>query len=397
MESNPANPRTLLSTSSTFPLSFCLASLNQRERVLTAAITHLGHVKVNELSVCFLGRAYAVGSRAFFCSSIFNTAESTRYFTVVPHEGQSASCTCVPVALSSTGNERRHSVQTATMYPVSRRGIHSGALSHFPGCGRIGDSSISRRIVANSSAGVCGEVVEFECIATAPNWEPGPTRTIILYELPELPPDESSLAQFGYNRLMSFSASKSSDDADFLLAGMGFVANSTDPKVAIAKLVEAAAAALGSDMGSFYLLDRDREVLEPYVTFNFPSEYLAACSSVPLGEQCCGRAAKYKHPWVVEDMWTDPLFAAAREGAKKAGIRAGFSVPVLDFNGDCLGTLAAHFRKPFAPNIYQLERQSAFAKLIGLALVKHGVVQPTKITSQSHRANTSFEPESATG
>ena len=36
----------------------------------------------------------------------------------------------------------------------------------------------------------CGEVVEFECIATAPNWEPGPTHTIILYELPEFPPEK---------------------------------------------------------------------------------------------------------------------------------------------------------------------------------------------------------------
>jgi GAF domain-containing protein len=177
---------------------------------------------------------------------------------------------------------------------------------------------------------------------------------------------------------MPSSVAKSSDDFDFLLAGMGFVENSRDAKLAISKLVEAAAATLGSDMGSFYLLDKKGDTLEPYVTFNFPKEYLDACSSVRLGEQCCGRAAKYKLPWVVEDMWTDPLFEAAREGAKRAGIRAGFSVPVLDFNGDCLGSLASHFREPFTPTIYQLERQSAFAKLIGFALVKHGVVKPTR-------------------
>jgi hypothetical protein len=197
--------------------------------------------------------------------------------------------------------------------------------------------------------------------------------------------------------VMPFSPIKPSDDADFLLAGMGFIANSTDPKVAIAKLVEAAASALGSDMGSFYVLHADENVLKPYVTFNFPEAYLAGCSAVRVGQQCCGRAAKYKLPWIVEDMWTDPLFEEARDAAKKAGIRAGFSVPVLDVNGNCFGSLASHFRKTFKPSIYELERQSIFAKLIGFALVKHGVVQPTKITSQSHRANTSFEAETATG
>lgn len=37
----------------------------------------------------------------------------------------------------------------------------------------------------------CGEAVE-ECIASAPLWQPGPTRTIIPYELPEVPGEQTS-------------------------------------------------------------------------------------------------------------------------------------------------------------------------------------------------------------
>ncbi len=165
------------------------------------------------------------------------------------------------------------------------------------------------------------------------------------------------------------------DDSKFLLAGMDYVAGSTDPKSTVQKLVEAAAACLGSDMGSFYLLNHARGVLQPYVTFNFPKAYSQACSAVPLGEQCCGRAAQHGVPWIVEDMWTDPLFVAAGDGAKEAGIRAGFSVPVLDVNGRCLGTLASHFRHPFKPSWYQLERQLVFARLIGFVLAKHRVIE----------------------
>ena len=38
----------------------------------------------------------------------------------------------------------------------------------------------------------CDDAVTFECVATAPLWKPGPTRTIILHQLPELPAKEPS-------------------------------------------------------------------------------------------------------------------------------------------------------------------------------------------------------------
>jgi hypothetical protein len=53
-----------------------------------------------------------------------------------------------------------------------------------------------------------------------------------------------------------------------------------------------------------------------------------------------------------------------------SGMRSGFSVPVLDANGECKGTLASHFREAFTPSPYALERQSLFAKLIAFALAR---------------------------
>jgi len=159
-------------------------------------------------------------------------------------------------------------------------------------------------------------------------------------------------------------------DAKFLLAGMQYVATTADPTKAIRGLVEAASASVGSDAGSLYLLDATRGVLEPFVLHNLPDSYIAGCSEVPLGTQCCGRAALHKVPWIVEDMWTDPLFVDCREAAKISGVRAAFSVPVLDAKGRCLGSLASHFYKPYTPSQYDLERQSVFAKLIAFALIK---------------------------
>ena len=159
-------------------------------------------------------------------------------------------------------------------------------------------------------------------------------------------------------------------DTQFLLAGMQYVASTADPTIALRGLVRAASASVGSDMGSLYLLNEARGVLQPFILHNLPGSYVAGCEEVPLGTQCCGRAALHKTPWIVQDMWTDPLFVDCREAAKLSGVRSAFSVPVLDVNGRCHGSLASHFLTQYSPSPYVLERQSVFAKLIAFALLR---------------------------
>lgn len=164
------------------------------------------------------------------------------------------------------------------------------------------------------------------------------------------------------------------------MAGMRHVASSNDLPSVVRGLVEAASACVGSNMGSLYLLDEKRGVLVPFVIHNLPESYIAGCAEVPLGTQCCGRAALHKTPWIVSDMWTDPLFVDCREAAVTAGMRSAFSVPVLDANGVVKGALASHFREPYLPSPYDLERQSLFAKLIAFALAKNEPA-PTGVAS----------------
>lgn len=164
---------------------------------------------------------------------------------------------------------------------------------------------------------------------------------------------------------------------------MQHVSNSADLDSVIRGLVEAASASVGTNMGSLYLLDEKRGVLTPYVLHNLPDAYLAGCAEVPLGTQCCGRAALHKIPWTVSDMFTDPLFVDCREAAGAAGMRAAFSVPVLDANGRCLGSLASHFQSPYAPTPYDLERQSVFAKLIAFALARKQHMASVAVTATS--------------
>jgi GAF domain-containing protein len=171
-------------------------------------------------------------------------------------------------------------------------------------------------------------------------------------------------------------------DMAFLTAGMEFLAKSKDLKQTISQLVRLAANACGTDMGSLYLLDPKDRYLRPFVLVNLPAEYTDACAQIGLGEQCCGRAALHKMPWCVEDMLTDPLFSACRDAAEAAGIRAGFSLPVLDAHGEVLGTLASHFREPYRPDDYVIERARLFAQLIAFALARYNKVSQVPVTDR---------------
>lgn len=150
----------------------------------------------------------------------------------------------------------------------------------------------------------------------------------------------------------------------------------------LTELVQLAVNAARSQAGCLSLLDKDSQKLKITITVGLPDDYVAGCGDIPLGEQCCGRAALHKKPWIVTDMLSDPLFAAGREAAFKTGIRAAFSVPVIDAQGEVLGSLACHYRQPYSPTAYEIERNHLFATLIAFALVRDRLPEYTATSAR---------------
>ena len=73
----------------------------------------------------------------------------------------------------------------------------------------------------------------------------------------------------------------------------------------------------------------------------------------------CGRAMRSRAPVLIEDVTTDPLFAAHRDIAAAAGFRAVQSTPLISRWGTVLGVLSTHFRTPrrFSPREFELTVQ----------------------------------------
>src|SRR5215469_4231157 len=149
-----------------------------------------------------------------------------------------------------------------------------------------------------------------------------------------------------------------------LQEGVSSISTSSDLHTALTSLVRLAAEGAKSTAASFYRLDESGTTLKPFIVYGLPEAFVRGCGDVLVGTQCCGRAVEHRRPWVVSDMLTDPLFAAGRKGAEDSGIRAGFSVPVIDAADRCLGALGCHFAHAHTPSSYDIERNRVFATLI---------------------------------
>lgn len=138
--------------------------------------------------------------------------------------------------------------------------------------------------------------------------------------------------------------------------------------LAIATYVDLAVESSGAIGGSFYVRNVIQEVLVPYATIEIPPAFTRLCGHVRVGDQCCGRAVLHKKPWVVANMLTDPLFASAGDAVANSPIRAGFSVPVLEAGGECIGALGCVFREPHAPTTEQISQNEIWADFIARAI-----------------------------
>lgn len=138
----------------------------------------------------------------------------------------------------------------------------------------------------------------------------------------------------------------------------------------VERLVRLAGEGAHSAACSLYLLDTSKQFLHPSVVIGLPDAYVKGCGPVAVGTQCCGRAVAHKKPWLVVDMLKDPLFADARKAAEDSPIRAAFSVPVITADGEVLGSLACHYKRPYTASENDIERNEIFAQLIAYTLTQ---------------------------
>jgi len=103
---------------------------------------------------------------------------------------------------------------------------------------------------------------------------------------------------------------------------------------------------------------------------NLPDEFNKAVQGLEIGPMVgsCGSAAFLRERIIVKDIATDPRWTSFRDLALSFDLYACWSEPILNAEGDVLGTFAMYYNQPCAPGKDELNDISIAAKLAGIAI-----------------------------
>jgi PAS domain S-box-containing protein len=105
------------------------------------------------------------------------------------------------------------------------------------------------------------------------------------------------------------------------------------------------------------LVDPSGRLLLPGAAPSLPAAYSEAIGPVPIGDGrgSCGTAAARREMVVVEDVEQSELWAGYAPIALSHGLRACWSMPIVDDAGALLGTLALYYRERRAPSAHEID------------------------------------------
>lgn len=105
---------------------------------------------------------------------------------------------------------------------------------------------------------------------------------------------------------------------------------------------------------------------------SLPQHYNEHVDGLPIGPAVgsCGTAAYHRRPVIVSDIATDPKWELPREFVLSVGLRACWSMPILDERRGVLGTVAMYYREKREPTGRDWGLLEPAARLIRLALAQ---------------------------
>jgi PAS domain S-box-containing protein len=128
------------------------------------------------------------------------------------------------------------------------------------------------------------------------------------------------------------------------------------------EILDATMALLNADFGTLQFYDAGTGGLRIVAQRGFHRDFLEYFDSVHESTSCCGAALERRERVIIEDVLAEPFFAPHVKIATSAGYRAVQSTPLSGRNGEPLGMISTHFRRPHRPSQRELEFLDLYAR-----------------------------------
>ena len=158
----------------------------------------------------------------------------------------------------------------------------------------------------------------------------------------------------------------------------------------LAELIEELEAQRTDMLGSVLLYDSAENTIQHGAAPSLPEEYNQAIDGVEVGPRTgsCGSAMHSDSPVIAEDIETDPRWRDYRNVALDHDLRACWSVPIRDSQGQVLGSFAMYYREPKAPSDADWAAIEEARSLARIAIVRHRDSQQLRLLTKAVEQST---------
>jgi len=117
-----------------------------------------------------------------------------------------------------------------------------------------------------------------------------------------------------------------------------------------------------------------------------PTIYAHAIDGLPIGPEAgsCGTAMYRKERVIVSDISTDPLWAHAKELALKFGLRACWSLPILNAKDEVLAAFAVYYTTAKSPSEVELDIIGRAANLVTIIIESKRAEEELNISNERY-------------
>jgi signal transduction histidine kinase/FixJ family two-component response regulator len=136
-----------------------------------------------------------------------------------------------------------------------------------------------------------------------------------------------------------------------------------DVESVLREVLRAAMAVPPTGLGMLSLADPEQPGLRLGVHAGLTDEFLRHVAVVPSGGGACGTAYAERRRVAVEDIEVDPIYAPYRDAARKAGVRACHSTPLISRRGETIGVLSVLFVEPHRPSDRETRLMDLYARI----------------------------------
>ncbi|MDP9230284.1 MAG: PAS domain S-box protein [Bacteroidota bacterium] len=130
----------------------------------------------------------------------------------------------------------------------------------------------------------------------------------------------------------------------------------------------------------------DNETMQTLAAPRFPKEYVDAINDSPISLQShpSGVAMFTQSPVIVEDLQTDSKWKHCHEIAEKFGIRACWSIPIINSTGNVMASFAIHYAIPKTPEKNELNTLNKVINLLRILMENNMSLEQMRISNERY-------------